>query len=430
MFCRGAEHASGDHRRASSVAPASVGAPTLGRTRSERSVEIERVTRKADPDLIEPEADAEPILTVTFALELPWSLRIADIAFLVSDSSEGWPGWGPDAMGDLAGMPPLPHGRQPRYRAELSQATVSGARPLAAVESSFPDWQGFPARNEDPNEEPRELRSAVLLSIYCKVSETPLIEEEPQEDIIEWLSRRLDEALEFLNRYIVILGALNDEWHISSVSRIDLQRRIPWELSMNPAPQGWHDPSGTVDAHVHWRDDLPEERPQEEVMAAVELIHRYRAGEIPFFDWIELYQAAEHHLGSGRNAQAVIFSTTAIEVLINSLFRVTWALLEKDEAKLPGVLECGFKNQLNAHLPRLLEDRLDLRDPELPPGRWHRDCYLLRNNIVHKGRKPSAPEAMNAKLATRAFAGWIGANLKPDPRTDWIKTFLQAPKRS
>jgi hypothetical protein len=37
---------------------------------------------------------------------------------------------------------------------------------------------------------------------------------------------------------------------------------------------------------------------------------------------------------------------------------------------------------------------------------------------------------MDAKLATRAFAGWIGGNLKPDPRTDWIKAFLQAPKRS
>jgi hypothetical protein len=36
---------------------------------------------------------------------------------------------------------------------------------------------------------------------------------------------------------------------------------------------------------------------------------------------------------------------------------------------------------------------------------------------------------MEAKLATRAFAGWIGAKLKPDPRTDWIKEFLQAPKR-
>jgi hypothetical protein len=388
------------------------------------------VTRKADPDLIEPEADAEPALAVTFAFELPWPLRIADVVFLVSDSGEEWPGWSPDAMGALAGMPPLPQGRQPRYRAELNQARVPGARPLAAAESSFPEWQGFPARDEDPNPEAKELRSAVLLSIYCRAQEMPLTGEEAQEDIIEWLSRRLDEALEFLNRYLVILGGLNDEWHISSISRIDLQRSIPWELSMKPAPNRWQDQSGTLDAHATWRDDLPEERPHEEVMAAVELIHRYRAGEVPFFDWIELYQAAEHHLGSGRNSQAVIFSTTAVEVLINTLFRVTWGLLEKDEDKLPGVLECGFKNQLKVHLPQLLDEGLDLSATESPPGRWHRDCYVLRNDIVHKGRKPSTPEAMDAKLSTRAFAGWIGANLKPDPRTDWIKAFLQAPKRS
>jgi hypothetical protein len=187
---------------------------------------MEHVTRKADPDLIEPEADGEPILTVTFALELPWSLRIADVAFLVSDSSEDWPGWSPDAMGALAGMPPLPQGRQPRYCAQMNQANVCGGRPLAAAESSFPEWQGFPARDEDPNKEAKELRSAVLLSIYCKALETPLAEEEPQEKIIEWLSRRLDEALEFLNRYLVILGALNDEWHISSISAGTVASRL------------------------------------------------------------------------------------------------------------------------------------------------------------------------------------------------------------
>lgn len=391
---------------------------------------MERVTRRANPALVEPEPDAEPILTVTFAFELPWSLRIVDVAFLVSDSGEEWLGWSSDAMGALAGMPPLPPGRQPRYRAEISQAMISGARPLAAAESAFPEWQGFPAQGRNPTDGDKELRSAVLLSIYCRALETPFAEDESQDDIIEWLSRRLDEALEFLNRYLVILGALNDEWHISAISRIDLQRDIPWELSLKPAPDGWQNPSGTLDAHATWRDDLPEERPDQEVMAAVEMIHRYNAGEVPFLDWIELYQAAEHHLGSGRNSQAVIFSTTAVEVLANTLFRVVWVLLEKDESKLPGVLDCGFKNQLKTHLPRLLDCKLDLSDPESPPGRWHRDCYELRNDIVHKGRKPSSPEAMDAKLATRALAGWIGAHLKPDPRTDWIKAFLQAPKRS
>lgn len=391
---------------------------------------MEPVTRKADPDLIEPKADAEPILTVTFAFELPWSLRIGDISFLVSESSEEWSGWSPDAMGAIAEMPPLPQGRQPRYRVEIGQAKVCTGRPLAAAEQSFPQWQGFPSRAEDQDEEAEKLRTAVLLSIYCRALETPLVEDEPEEDTIEWLSRRLDEALAFLNRYLVILGALNDEWHISSISRVDLQRWIPWQLSMKPAPETWQDPSGLLDAHVNWREDLPEERPEQEIMAAVELIHRYNAGEVPFFDWVELYQAAEHHLGSGRNSQAVIFATTAVEVLVNTLFRVVWVLLEKDETRLSGVLECGFKNQLTAHLPRLLDSDLDLSNTESPPGRWHRDCYDLRNDIVHKGRKPSSPEAMDAKLATRAFAGWIGANLKPDPRTDWIKAFLQAPKRS
>jgi hypothetical protein len=387
---------------------------------------MKRVYRKPDPQLSEPDADAEPILTLTFAFELPWCLRIPGAAFLISGSGEGWPGWSPDAMGALAGMPPLPNGLQPLYRIEIAEANVSGPIPLEAAERAFPDWQGFPKEKVDPGKA-EQLRSAVLVSIYSPALKTPVAEN--HEDLVHWLSRRLDDSLALLNQYLVILAALNDEWHISSLSRIDIQRQVPWHIDLTPVADDWTAVSGSLDAHVSLRDDLPAERPEQELLAAAELIHRYRRGQEPFFDWIELYQAAEHHLGSGRHSQAVIFSTTATEILINTLFRVAWAVLEFDEQRLPGVLECGFKNQLTVHLPRLLDEELDLGDVEMPPGRWYRDCYELRNQIVHKGLKPSAPQAMDAKLATRAFAGWIGASLTLDPRMVWVKEFLQAPRR-
>jgi hypothetical protein len=389
---------------------------------------MERVHRKPDPHLSEPDADAEPILTLTFALEPPWCLRIPGAAFLVSGGGEGWCGWTADAMGALADMPPLPDDVQPLYRIEISEAEVRGLSPLVAAEYAFPNWAGFPERQPDGGE-PLQRRSSVLVTVFWPALETPFAEDHG-EDVAHWLSRRFDDLLSLLNQYLVILAASNDEWHISSLSRIDIQRRVPWHIDLKPAPDDWTAVSGTIDAHVSLRDDLPAERPEQEILAAVELIHRYRRGEEPFFDWIELYQAAEHHLGSGRHSQAVIFSTTATEVLINTLFRVAWAVLDLDQERLPGVLDCGFKNQLTVHLPRLLDEELDLSDVETPPGRWYRDCYLLRNQIVHNGLKPSAPQAMDAKLATRKFAGWIGAALTPDPRIVGVKEFLQAPKRS
>jgi hypothetical protein len=114
-----------------------------------------------------------------------------------------------------------------------------------------------------------------------------------------------------------------------------------------------------------------------------------------------------------------------MEVLVNVFFREVWEALELDPGGLEGVLDCGFKNQLTAHLPRFLTEPVDLGDADLPPGRWHRDCYALRNEVVHKGYRPSSAQAMDAKVATRAFVVWIGSNLTDDQRTAQIKAVLQ-----
>ncbi len=388
-----------------------------------------------DPGLIDPGPGAEPILTLTFLLELPFALRIAEARFLVSDGGGGWPGWNGHAVGYIADMAPIPDGLAPVYRIDLRQVRVKRAPELLAAELAFPNWEGF--EQETP---PRPSlqgsgeipRSSAQVTVFTPEAELPFPGggELGTSDVVEWASRCFDDALEFLNQYLVVLAALNDEWHISSISRIDLPRTAPWRLNVYPANEDREPLYGTLDVHSTIRDDLPDERPDEEVAAALELIHRYRRGEVPLFDFIELYQAAEHHLGSGRNAQSVIFAATAMEVLVNTVFRVLWQLLELEPDRLERALGAPFRNQLVEHLPRLLViDEIDPDDAESEPGRWFRNCYDLRNRVVHGGHKPTSPEAMDAKLSTRAFAAWIGAQLKPDERSDWVAQMLQAPPR-
>jgi hypothetical protein len=382
-----------------------------------------------DPGQIAPDG-AEPICAVTYLLQLPFCLRVGEVSFLVSDVGEVWEGWNPHAVAHMTEFPPLRAGLKPYYRISLGQAAIFLPPELLLAEQVFPDWEGF-AEDSPPRpseQEPEYLqRSAAQVSVYSRANETPLAEEndEVSDATVEWLSRRFDDALSILNQYLVILAALHDEWHISSISRSDLPRTVPWRLEIFPKPGAARPICGTLDAHPTLRGDLPDQRPAEEIKQAVELIHRFRAGEVPFFDWLEHYQAAEHHLGSGRNAQSVISATTAIEVLINTLFRVLWAQLELDPKRLPGVLDAGFKNQLADLLPRHLDRSLELRDKGLPPGRWYADCYRLRNRIVHEGHKASAGETMDAKLATRDFAIWIGESLSEDPRIDWIKQLFE-----
>jgi len=223
--------------------------------------------REFDPNRISPDEDAEPIVALSFLLELPHCLRIDDVAFLVSDRGGTWPGWNPDAIGYATGMSmPAPEDDlKPRFRVEVKQTRVNGWVPLRAAEQAFPDWQMVERPRRPSGATVRganELRSVVQITIYDLASKTPLAQgqtdaEHFEHEIAEWMSRRLDEALSFLNQYLVILGGMRDEWHISSLSRIDLPRDTPWKLNLFPTPEGWICPSGTVDVHSTLRDDLP-----------------------------------------------------------------------------------------------------------------------------------------------------------------------------
>jgi hypothetical protein len=387
-----------------------------------------------DPAKIHPGPDAEPIAALTFLLELPHCLRIDDLVFLVSDRGGSWPGWGPDAIGHIAGLEvAVPEADlKPRFKVHIKQTRVDGLTPLLAAEQAFPGWDKVERPERPRNVTTRganELRTVIEITTYELADETPLGGGESddgrfQHNFIEWLSRRLDEVLSFLNQYVVILAGMRDEWHISALSRIDLPRDAPWKLTIFPTPKDWTGPSGTLDVHAMIRDDLPEERTANEIMNAIEIVHQARLGQAPFFQFVELYQAAEHHLGSGRHDQSVIAACTATEVLVNTLFRVLWVALERDPDKLDGVLKAGFKNQLTVWLPKFLVGTLSLTDESSAPGRWYSECYKLRNKVVHGGQKATASEAYDAKVATGDFARWIGKELTPDPRTERIKSFL------
>jgi hypothetical protein len=368
-----------------------------------------------------PASGAESVFTVAFLLELPHSIRVAETRFLVSESAHPWAGWTSEAMGALAGMPRLPDGLRPTHSIAIEQARVPAREPLLAAKLAFPDWDGV-LQPESTEADPEEWRSVVQVSIFRVTHDLP---EEPELQLLEWLSRSFDDALEILNQYLVILAGMTDEWHISSLSRIDLPPSIPYTLRAHGSANDWAGSSGWLDIHTWFPKGLDPVRPMEETANAAAIINEYRSGRMPFFDWVELYQSAEHHLGSGRAAQSVIAASTGIEVLINALFRVIWATNELDPGELRGVLSCGFRNQLETHLPRLLDERVDLKDEASPAGIWYRDCYLLRNRVVHEGHKPTSAEALNSKLATGCFARWLGEALTDDPRTDGVKQFLR-----
>jgi hypothetical protein len=368
--------------------------------------------------------DAEQVWTVRFLMELPWSIRVDGASFLISESARPWQGWSPAALGALAGMPPLPEGVRPTHAIEIKQACVRSGVPLEAVSETFPDWEAHTtAGGERVTPSGRNWKSVIRVSMFEAADE---VLDELERNHLEWLSRRFDYALEIANEYLVVLAAMNDEWHLSSVSRGDLPPELPFSTRLDPGTGEPFEGSGSLDIHTWFRGDLDPVRPVEETQHAAAIVREYRRGNLPWFNWIELYQAAEHYLGSGRYVQSVIAATTGIEVLINTIFRVAEALGVWDAKESRRAIAAPFRQQLDHHLAKLLSEKMDMGDADAPAGRWHQCCYLLRNDVVHDGRKPTPAEGLDAKLATGEFARWIGAAMIDDTRLAGVRQFLQA----
>lgn len=390
---------------------------------------------KAEAVLLPFELGPEPttVWTVSFLIELPGNLRVPETKLILGDDAEPWPGWPEESVALLVGEMEIPDHHQPVTVLHFRSATSRGPVILQAADRAFPDWDavvnGTWARRRrhlrlwwHGLRGIRERHTVVKISRFIWRAE----DLSDFDQTYEWISRIFDECLAALNEYIVALAAGTDEVQHSALARIDLPHAIPVLVAADPPPQGWADVLSTFDAHATLPIDGEGDRSRGEITQVSEMINRFRSGTFPFFQWIELYQAAEHHLAAGRYMQSVISATTGVEVLVNTIIRASWGLRERDPDKLAGVLDCGFRSLVKQHLAELLGEKIDLDDPETPAGRWYEACYQLRNRVVHEGHKPTSREAYEAKIATGKFARSFSDPLLADMRTRGLGEYLRA----
>ena len=208
--------------------------------------EAEPYWHEVDPPTSPPDlgellpSGAEHVFTVSFLFELPFSIRVEGARFLISASAEPWSGWSAHAMGALAEMPPLPAGVRPTHVIEISQAQILAGVPYQAIRKTFPESHEATnaeraADSTDWDAQTREeFRSVIRVSMFFAVDAVP----DGEGELLEWLARRFDDALELSNQYVVVLAAIHDEWPISSVSRIDLPPDLPYTLRIIGSARG------------------------------------------------------------------------------------------------------------------------------------------------------------------------------------------------
>lgn len=108
------------------------------------------------------------------------------------------------------------------------------------------------------------------------------------------------------------------------------------------------------------------------------------------------FLSAEQALHRGRLTHAIVDAGTAMEMMVAAAVRLIGPERGYSQAKLEGALEAPFGSLLKDHFARLLEYGEDPASAGDPLGEWWRKGYLVRNAVVHEGRKATANEAEEA----------------------------------
>jgi hypothetical protein len=262
---------------------------------------------------------------------------------------------------------------------------------------------------------------------------------EDQQLANEWVIDEFETGLRYLNEFLTALHVVTEDPALGPIHRLDLGPLIGgFQTDLRARAEGRKAAKRPIMFSPH--SNIPSPKPilsDSDVRVALELLPDPTRPR-PFLAVFEFMVAARRALGKGQNAQAVVEATTSIEVLVNVVIRVVGP--QKDSKRyhpttLPNILEAGFKNKVLDHLVILLGvPRPDLNSEGDQLGRWWQRCYLLRNEIVHQGHRPTDEEALRAVEASAALSGWIGDRMEHDPvigtRFHWTDTLAKWTGRS
>lgn len=354
-------------------------------------------------------------LVLSHIIELPRDLRLPDRTgiFRWDEPPAEMANCDPSVFAALLHCPEETRGpRRPLARLVFRRTEVRGRLPLQAADQLFQDWERPLIPPAAWKQRTKVLRAAVKRGIEEPVTVVGASEliaagawpdtRDEQEDALD---AALEAGLDYLNDLITTLGLVERDPSIPPVARGELPALCPVIIEVAPMPSGRRDGVSFL-RQIH---DVPphffrEPRDTKPVEVAVGFLASAHAGDEPFFLFHELFQRALSALVTHRYAEAVVAVGTAVEVLIASIIREVSPLLGDSPNRLTGVQAAPLASQVRDHLSRYLDRRVDLADSGNFAGAWWQNGYAIRNDVVHRGRVPTAAEAQAVFDAAGEFA--------------------------
>jgi hypothetical protein len=354
---------------------------------------------------------------------LPHDLQLRDEVLFGYDDAEPWDGWTRHTMGALIGLDgPVEEGTTPAcrliFRSARGRLRISPAR----ADGAFDDLV-LPVLSRSRRVRRRigataaglvarqPVRTAVAISLYAVDREGSYLSDEAAQP-------RAKEALDALNDFLAALSMGGDDALVGPLAAGDLPVAVPYVSEVVPgydkAPRRT---DGMAGLHVWAPELLDIPRPAAEIEQAAAMFRAWREDREPAFPVLELSHTAVRDLLAGRRRTAAITASTTIDMLIELVLRRAWLPAGLPAGELQAALEDRPREQLETHLARVLQEHIDLRDINSPPGRWWRDGFLLRNRTVHEGYRPTFAEVEASVNAARDLIVFVGARLDRRPAT-------------
>jgi hypothetical protein len=385
--------------------------------------------------------DYADVLIVTHLLELPRDLGLPnDTGLAVTEERDDcFQGWSDEGKAQLIGLPEIPTpNTSPVARFIFRRIWGPERAPLMAAYQAFDSW----IAPNMPTEAIDELRAmheqyltngsfgwitVVAASSFVPAQNWPTDESERASA----QGAELDKCLSRLNVFLLALGLARNDPSVAPVARGDLPFVCPVILETAPMPDGVRNAVSFpyqihhINPHKHRRDpDRTVDDLDDAERLALDVFRAAYFSDEPWFLFYELMQQALGGHDEHRDRAPVVALGSAVEVLFAATIRRAALLRGEPEAAVAAILEYPLRNQVEHHLPRFVNCRVDLDDPDNPFGRWWQGGYKLRNRVVHDGYRPERNEIRAALDDAMALVEALGNSLGSDPVTaplaNWV----------
>jgi tetratricopeptide (TPR) repeat protein len=334
-----------------------------------------------------------PLVYLAFYLELPIDAGVSEGHGFnaIEFSKPPLEDWSEFDLQSFLSMPPLPEPAvRPCTALYFHRVTNEVPPPFANVEKALGSL--FPTDVPTSEELPPFLESrSVVMAIR-------IVPRESTEFGNEWLHEQFALVLSTLNDKLLALGAAADDHTIGPVTERQLPPAVPgFQGDMRNVQGGQVRKLATFTLLLHQgRGARNEDHDASVINYALAIADR--AGQGPLFPAMEFSFAARRSFDMGLFSQAVLETSTAIELLVNRV--VLGIELEKgsSQERIDNLLEdTGFQNLIKDHLAKRLGVALDKQfNGSDPLSNWLRVAYKLRNRVAHTGYKPTVSETIEA----------------------------------